>query len=510
LCRAAFGSRIVGTLLRSYLGFEPPLFVKDRKERSNTLMIYFALVLALASGMLTFFFHPLTVPIVMLITILAIMVLYVPETGVLLAVGTIGFWWTTGYPVLCAFAIAFVTLVSYVNKLIRGKRVMHVGLVDFTILLLATVFAFHGMLVKGGALSTVYGIGYATLIIMYFPTVNLMRSREWLNRCYKLLAFSGSLLAVISVLPFPQIMKLLDMTIVRVDFSMMETLFSRYDAYFGQSTMVGGMLILMLPLMLSRLMSRKTFTALFWNVLWVLAACLSVIIAVHLGMWAGFAVSCMVFFFVYSYRSCSVAILAAFPVTCCAVWHKEINGLIGLRDARLVQSALDMAVTYANGAAFRQSMASSVLRMSCDHILGVGFGDLAVHKVLAYYAAPGMEHVTDIQNTYLQLLAECGYLGLLMLLGALLMFVIFVLTYMRWGGDRGTKMRVASGFAGVVGVLVMGLFCNLMNNASLFGLIWLVIGMTVASLRTQYETPARAVQTHAGGTERTDISFRTV
>ena len=192
------------------------------------------------------------------------------------------------------------------------------------------------------------------------------------------------------------------------------------------------------------------------------------------------------------------------------MWHKELNGLFGLRDSRLVQSALDMAVAYANGAAFRRSMVSSVLQMSRDHMLGVGFGDLAVHKTLAYYAEPGMENVTDIQNTYLQLLAECGYLGLLMLLGVLLMFFICVLTYMRWGGDQRTKIRVASGFAGVVGVLVMGLFCNLMNNASLFGLIWLVIGMTVASLRTQYETHARAVQTHAGGAERSDISFRTV
>jgi hypothetical protein len=48
-----------------------------------------------------------------------------------------------------------------------------------------------------------------------------------------------------------------------------------------------------------------------------------------------------------------------------------------------------------------------------------------------------------------------------------------------------------------------------MDNASLFCLIWLVIGMTVASLRTQYETHARAVQTHAGNTELTDIAFRT-
>ena len=508
LSRAAFGSRILGKLLTNYLGFEPPLFAKEEKERSTTALIYFALILALAAGMLTFFFHPLTLPVLLLILILAVMVLYVPETGVLLAVGTIGFWWTTGLSMLCAFFIAVVTLVSYVNKLIRGKRVMHIRLLDFVILLLATVFAVHGLLARGGVLSVVYGIGYAVLIIMYFPTVNLMRSRKWLDRGYKLLAISGAVLAVLSVLPFQAIFKLLDMALVRVDLSMMSTLFSRYDAYFGQGTMIASMVILILPLMLSHLMNKQTLSALFWKVLWVLVACLSVLMTWQFGVLISFVVSLAVLLFVYSHRSLSAVILAVFPVTCGAVWYKEIDALLGLSNMQPVQSALNMAVVFADGAACRREMAGSVLRMSRDNLLGVGFGDAAVHQVLAYYTTPGLENA-DIQNTYLQLLAECGYLGLVMLLGVFLMFIICVMTYMRWGGNQTTKVRVAAGLAGVIGVLTVGLYSNLMDNASLFCLIWLVIGMTVASLRTQYETHARSVQTHAGNTELTDIAFRT-
>ena len=97
---------------------------------------------------------------------------------------------------------------------------------------------------------------------------------------------------------------------------------------------------------------------------------------------------------------------------------------------------------------------------------------------------------------------------MLMLLGSLLMFTICVLTYLRWGGNHTTKARVAAGLAGVFGVLVMGNSCNLMNNASLFGLIWLIVGLTVASLRTQYDTHDRAVHTHVGSGERTDVAFR--
>ena len=507
LYRAAFGSRIVGKILRSYLGLEQRRKSKE-KERGSTLMVYAALILGVGAGALTFFVHPATVPVLALLLVLAITVLYIPESGVLLAAGTVGIWWITGYPVLCAVLIAIITLISYASKLIRGKRVMHVRLVDFSLLLLVGVFALNGLLTQGSALSMIYGFGYALLIAMYFPIVNLMRSREWLDRCYKLLAVSGTVLAVVSVLPMAQILYLLDITIARVDLSIFATLFARYDAYFGQSSMVCGMLMLLLPVMLSRFVGKRTVTGSFWKVLWVIAACVSIFFTMQIGVWAGFLTAMAIFFFVYSHRSLSAAMLISFPVTCAAVWHKELNSLLGLRQLPIIQSVLDAATAYADGAAYRRQIAQGVLRMSADNRLGVGFGDVAVHSVLAQYAAPGMENVTDIQNTYLQLLAECGYIGVLMLLGFLLMFTICVLTYLRWGGNHTTKARVAAGLAGVFGVLVMGISCNLMNNASLFGLIWLIVGLTVASLRTQYDTHDRAVHTHVGSGERTDVAFR--
>lgn len=508
LYHAVFGSRIIGKLLRSYLGLEKSLKSRD-KERGSTMLLYAGLLLGVMTGALTFFVHPATVPILTLLAALAVIVLYIPESGVLIAAGSICLWWCTGFPVLCAIAIALVTLFSYVCKMIRGKRVMHVHLIDFVVLLLAAVFVLQGMLSGGGLLSLLYGLGYAALIAMYFPTVNLMRSREWLERCYSLLAFSGAVLAILSILPMSLILNFLDMTFVRVDVTMFAQLSARYQAYFSQGSMFSGMMILLLPILLCKLVIRKSITGFFWRGLCVLAACASLLISMQLGAWVGLAVMLLLFFFTYSYRSLSRAMLLAFPVTCAAVWHKELNGLFGIHKFELVQAALDMAVVYANNKPYRRAIASGVLAMSKEHLLGVGFGDAALHRVLAYYAVPGMENVTNVQNTYLQLLAESGYLGLILLVAVLLVFVLCVLTYLRWGENATTKVRVSAGFAGIMGVLALGAFCNLMNNASLFFLFWLVIGATVAGLLTQYEAHARAVQSHAGSVDRTDIAFRT-
>ena len=510
LYRAAFGSRVLGRVLRSYLGLEQSK-KSEEKERGSTLLVYAALIFGVGTGGLTFFVHPATVPGVLLILALAIVVLYIPEGGVLLAAGTIGLWWLTGYPVICAVAIAVVTLFGYICKIIRGKRVIHVRMLDFAVLVLIAVFALQGILTQGGMISSAYGIGYAALIAMYFPTVNLIRSREWLDRCYRLLSFSGAVLAVLSVLPIEQIVYFLNIAnaSVRVDFSMFAQLFARYNAYFGQSTLVGGMLMILLPIMLSGLVGKRTITGYFWKMLCLSAACVSVALSMHLGVWVGFAVSIALFLFTYSYRTLSAAMLVSFPITCGAVWYNEFNALFGIRNHIVTQTVFDVIATHVNGIAYRRQIFRGVLQMSRDNLLGVGFGDLAVHRVLAYYAAPGMENVTEIPSTYLQLIAECGWLGVLMLTCVMLLFMIGVLTYLRWGGHRITKARVCAGIAGIVGVLAMGLFCNMMNNASLFGLFWLVIGVTVASVRTQYEMHVRAVRTHAGSMERTDIAFRT-
>ncbi len=509
LYRAAFGSRIVGKILRSYLGLEPLQKGREKKERGNTALVYAALVLGITFGILTFFYHPATIPLAVLIVMMALFVLYIPEAGVLLAAATVSIWWITGVPALCALGIAVVTLISFINKLIRGRRTLHVHVMDFVVLLLGALLALHGVFSQGGALSLLYGLGYTVIVAVYFPIVSLMRSAEWLNRCYKLLAISGAVLSVLSVLPLAEILHFLDMVIVRVDFTMFTQLFAYYDAYFGEEALAGGLLLMLLPIMLTGLVGKRSLTGYFWKTLWVMVGILSVFTTMQIGVWAGLGVTVLLFFFMYSYKSLSTAMVLAFPAACGVAWYTEIYRLLHLDRFEIIQAYLDVIVQYADAAYQRKAVASSVLAMSFDHLLGVGFGEHAVQSVFPHYAAPGMESTVDMQNTYLQLLAECGYLILFAFFAAFLLFTMCVLTYLRKGSNITTKSRVAAGFAGIAGVMVMAFTCNFLGSASVFTLAWMIVALTVASIRTQYETLARAVQTHGPTVERTDIAFRT-
>ena len=509
LYHAAFGSRILGKFLRTYLGLAPVGNAKDKKEKGNTLLVYAALILGAVFGALTFFYHPATVPLLMLLSALAIMVLYIPEAGVLLAAGTVSIWWITGYPAVCAIGISIVTLISFVNKLVRGKRVMHIRLIDAIVMLLGVLFLLQCFSAQGGLLSTAYALGYVVLIAMYFPIVNLMLSREWLNRCYTLLAVSGAVISVIAMLPFTYIFNFLDQMLVRVDFSMMSELFENYNTYFDNGAPYGGLLLLLLPVMLAGLTGKRSLSGFFWKAIWVVAGLISVFVTMQFGVWMGFGVTMLLFFFMYSYRALSVTMLLGFPVACGAVWFEELERLLNLGNLEIVHAIFDVIVTHLDSAPQRQAIAQSVFQMSTDHANGVGLGMHAVGKVFPHYAASGMESVTDMQNTYLQILAECGYPVLIVLSGLMVMFTICVLTYLRWGSHQATKARVVAGFAGVVGVMVMALSLNLLHSASVFAMVWIVLALTVASIRTQYEVFARAVQTHYGSLDRTDIAFRT-
>lgn len=508
LYRAAFGSRIIGKILRSYLGLEQTSQGQDKKERGGMVMMYLALLLGVAMGVLTFFYHPATIPFLFVLSAVVLLVLYIPEAGVLLAVSTIWLWWMTGQPALCAVSISFVTLLSFISKLIRGKRVIHIRLVDATVLLLGGIFAIHGIVSQGGMTSLFYGIGYTMLIAMYFPTVNLIRSREWLDRCYKLLAFSGAVLSLISVLPITRILNFLDMMFVRVDLTMFDDLFVRYDAYFGQGTLIGGLLLLLLPIMLSRFVGKRSVTGFFWKMLWFVVGCISVVTCMHFGVWVGLGVALLLFFLMYSYKSLSVAIFLGFPGACAVVWYSEIDSFLNLRSMETVQALIDVGISYIHGEAQRLAIWGSALSMIKDYALGVGLGEHAVHAVFPQYAASGMEGITDFQNAYIQLAAECGLLAIVVLVAVLLLFTMSVLTYLKWGSNSVTKVRVVAGFAGVAAVLVLGMFCNIWGNADLFMLLWVVISLSLASVRTQYEVLARAVQTHRATGERTDIAFR--
>jgi hypothetical protein len=289
---------------------------------------------------------------------------------------------------------------------------------------------------------------------------------------------------------------------------MFDVLLACYSSYFGDHVKVSGILLLLIPIMISGMIRKRAMSSVFWRAIWVAAGCASVVLFMQFGAWAGLFVAILVFLFAYSYKALSASFLLAFPAACGAVWAIDVDRILGVRSMKPVQQIQNVVVTFCDGAGQRARMAQCVREMIKAHPVGIGWGEQAFSTVFGQFAQPGMEGVQDTGSTYLQLLASGGWGSVILMMAVLLMFLLCVLTYLRWATYTPAKARVAAGFAGILGVLTLGLTCDFWSRGSVFMSFWLVLALTVACVRTQYGEHFRAVQTHGATDSRADVSWR--
>ena len=331
---------------------------------------------------------------------------------------------------------------------------------------------------------------------------------SWTGSCHETKPVSGAVLSVINLLSLIDLLGIADDLLAGADLSMFSLLLERYQTYFGNSVAISGMLMMLIPVMLAGMMRKRTMSSVFWRALWMIAGCTSVALSMQFGAWVALVLAALIFFFVYSYKALSVSLLFAFPVACGAVWAPDLDRMLNVRSMPPVLAVQNVVITFCDGAGQRMRVMQSVLNMTKYHIFGVGWGEQAFCAVFPQYAAPGLEGLSGVDNAFLQLLANAGW-GALLVFGAVLMaFLLCVMTYLRWGSYTVTKARVAAGLAGICGVLLMGMTCNVFASESVWMIYWFVLALTVACIRTQYDTLARAVQTHGGTQTSANVSWQ--
>lgn len=154
---AAFSS-----LLSGLLGISPLALRTKLTPRAHSAI---ALALGTAAGSLSFVFQPVNILWTILLAIGAMTVLYSPESGLLLAIILLPF-----APYTAVRIVAAASAVSYLLKLLRGKRNMSISATDSVVLLFAA------------ACICAFGRGQAASLfaasLVYLLAVNLLRSSD--------------------------------------------------------------------------------------------------------------------------------------------------------------------------------------------------------------------------------------------------------------------------------------------------------------------------------------------
>ena len=164
---------------------------------------FVALVLAVTLGTLCGLTEiaPVWVPLVILLLLVVQLIFLYPESGLLLvAFSTPLITLIDGVRptalLLCAIGV---TMLSFLLKLIGGKRVFHPELLDGSVLLLGALYLFGGLVTRGGAQSLYSALTYLALLMCYFLAVSLLRTQAWLDRINGAMCLSCVIVACLGV-----------------------------------------------------------------------------------------------------------------------------------------------------------------------------------------------------------------------------------------------------------------------------------------------------------------------
>ncbi len=472
---AAVKSRFMSKLLFDWLGIPRDTFAGGRVYPAR---YSFVTALGLVLGALTYFVHPGLYILGAGALLFVSLVFTYPEIGILGLFALMPLCSFAKHPSIALFCVVILTAAGYYFKIIRGKRVVKLGLLDAAVLAFGILLLLCGAVSAGGLASFVSAVLSFGFLMAYLLTVNLIRTKKWVLRCIGALLVSAGLSAVVGVI---QMFTSANQS-SWVDDSVFVDLGVRITATFDNPNIYAAYLLLVLPFAAAMLLSksgegkRLPLTVGFA----VLLVCL--VETFSRGAWVGAAFAAILFLMVYSRRSVGYLLAGglllplATPLLPQNVWVRVVS----------IGTASDSSVTY------RISAWRGLGDLLRKHWLGgIGVGESAFSAVYPMFSYAGLEGIKHTHNLYLQLLTETGVAGLVLFLLVMLLFVQNCFEFIYKMRDREQTLVVIAGLAAVLGVLILGLTDYIWYSPRVFLLFWLVIGLVSAHIRIGHHERGR-------------------
>ena len=452
-------------------------------------MLFFGLV----AGTLTFFVHPLNIIVAILLFAAVMFVAVTPEIGVMLTIFAVPFCAFMPSPTLRLCLMVITTAFFYVIKIIRGKRVLKLEIVDLTVLLFGILIYFASVFSAGGKGSFNSALVSCTLLLGYFLLVNLMRTKKWINRCVAALISSATIVALIGI--FEYIFGE-GSNASWLDASLFGSIKLRIVSLFENPNMLATYLVLVFPFVLAALVLTKTSKTRFLTLIVSALFVCAIVMTWSRGAWIAMAVAALIFFTVYSRKTLRVfgVVLLALPVIPMILPNNILDRIVSILNLS------DSSISY------RLYTWIGSIRVIKEHFLGgIGYGTDAFKEIYPQYAFAGIESAEHSHSLYLQILIAMGIGGLLAF--AILVFLYFqkCSEYIKKPEDRSSKFFVTAAVASVIAALIMGIFDYVWFNYRVFYVFWIVIAIGCAFVRIgNTESERQNLPIDDGGCETRD------
>jgi len=407
------------------IGIRPQsLRTSGESGRSNI-----AFIVGMACGLLSFFTPAYLILGAILLIILAYRVLVTPEVGVFLLFVGMPF-----LPTMALVALVCYTALCCLVKLILGKRRFRMEALDASALTFAFALLCGGLFSFSSA-SRKPALVFLCFLCAYFLTVILIRTREWLLRCFGGALFSATLVALYGIaqyfiLPSSEAGAWLDT-------SMFEDISGRVVSTLENPNMLAEYLILLFPfaaaLLLSRGVPAKKLAALF--------ACGAIGVCIILtwsrGAWLGLLLGALVFLLIWNRRTIYLILagVASIPFLPLVLPDSIVSRFTSIGNIA------DTSTSY------RLNIWRGAVHMLEDYwSCGIGIGEAAWDTVYPRYSLAAIETAPHAHNLYLQIWVETGVVGILLLI--VFLFLLLQCAFTFFGDLSRMKNEVSASALG--------------------------------------------------------------
>lgn len=454
-------SRLIYRLLFGMLGLHPgELPVLAKKPAVGNRI--FAFLFGAAGGILTTVLPPFLLLAAVPFLLVLILILATPEFGLLLA-----FLLMPYAPTMVMAALIGYTFVSYMLKFLLYKRTFRFELIDFS------VYAFMLALLLGGLISVSPETSIKSVLVFlcfmlgYILATNLVRTKEWFDRCVGALILSATGVALYGILQYVSGAA----SSTWHDLDMFSTIDGRVTSTLANPNVLAEYLVMVLPFVAAYFLSdthaKGKLSLLFSG--GSLLACL--VLTYSRGGWLGFLFAAALFLLIYHRRTLYLFFVGLV----------SLPFLISLLPASIIERFSSIGNLGDSSTSYRVYIWRAVLKMiEANPLFGIGVGEGAFAKVYPLYTLSGIEDAPHSHNLFLQITLELGLFGLVIFLAFLFFFAQHMFTVFKKSPTAGRRILPAAGFCGIMGVLVHGMTDYVWYNYRVFLMFWLIIGLSCA------------------------------
>ncbi len=456
--------RPLSTILFVWLGMKKDNF-RHAAEQEKYSSSAFAFIFGVLFGTLAHFTTPMTVIMLLFVTVFAYVVLTTPETGIVMLLFSLPFLSIT-HLILITIYIDFCFLAKY----LIGKRTFKFEFFDIFIISILVLLVYGYGISANIANSYIPTLTNIALVICYFAVANLIRSKNQYKRCIFAFIISASITCFIGIIQFILGKSGITWNGIEV-FSNIE---QRITSTFYDPDVFAIYLCIAIPFIMLFITTAQMIRLRLYGIL-ALGLAFTCVIMTQSAPALITSVAVMLLFLIIlnkNYVYLFLAVCATLPILYFSLPENMLEAILNFGR-----------ISMATG-----ETRASLLKLTADIFVnrpyGMGIGEANIEFMTDLL---GSKSVSNLGSLYTQLFAAFGILGIIILLAFAIMLGVLAFSFCAKAKNKYRRVNGAAGYISFIGILISGILCHSLKSSELVFLTFVVIGFVVAYYRIERE-----------------------